>query len=168
MAGLKSLKKKRRIQILIAAAVALAVAGVLIGYGFRDGINLYRSPSQLAGAAPEPDEYFQLGGLVKDGSITATDGVAFDFVITDGVAEVPVSYVGRDPAPDLFKEGQGTIAKGYYRDGRFQADNLLAKHDETYMPKEVADALKKQGHWKDDYGKKAGTVEASGKQGVSQ
>ena len=149
MSGMKSLKKQRRIQILIAAAVALVVAVGLIGYGFRDGINLYRSPSQLAAAAPGPDEYFQLGGLVKEGSITATDGVAFDFVITDGAAEVPVSYVGRDPAPDLFTEGQGTIAKGYFRDGRFQADDLLAKHDETYMPKEVVDTLKEAGVYQD-------------------
>lgn len=149
MSGMKSLKKKRRIQILVAAGIALVVAVALIGYGFRDGINLYRSPSQLAEAAPGPDEYFQLGGLVKEGSITATDGVAFDFVITDNVAEVPVSYVGRDPAPDLFSEGQGTIAKGYYRNGRFEADNLLAKHDETYMPKEVIDSLKEAGIYED-------------------
>lgn len=149
MSGMKSLKKKRRIQILIAAGVALVVAVGLIGYGFRDGINLYRSPTQLAASAPAPDEYFQLGGLVKEGSITATDGVAFDFVITDGAAEIPVSYVGRDPAPDLFKEGQGTIAKGYFRDGRFQADNLLAKHDESYMPREVIDTLKETGVYQD-------------------
>jgi cytochrome c-type biogenesis protein CcmE len=149
MSGMKSLKKKRRIQILIAAGLALVVAVVLIGYGFRDGINLYRSPSQLAETTPDPDEYFQLGGLVKEGSITATDGVAFEFVITDGVAEVPVSYVGRDPAPDLFTEGQGTIAKGYFREGRFQADDLLAKHDETYMPKEVMDTLKETGVYQD-------------------
>lgn len=149
MSGMKSLKKKRRIQVLIAAAIALTVSALLIGYGFRDGINLYRSPSQLAEGAPEPDEYFQLGGLVKEGSITATDGVAFDFVITDGIADIPVSYIGRDPAPDLFAEGQGTIAKGYFRDGRFQADNLLAKHDETYMPREVVDTLKETGVYRD-------------------
>ncbi len=149
MSGMKSLKKQRRIQVLIAAAVALVVAVVLIGYGFRDGINLYRSPSQLAESAPGPEEYFQLGGLVKEGSIANADGVAFDFVITDGATEVPVRYVGRDPRPDLFKEGQGTIAKGYYRGGRFEAEDLLAKHDETYMPKEVVDTLKATGVYKD-------------------
>lgn len=149
MSGMKSLKKRRRIQILIAAGLALVVAVALIGYGFRDGINLYRSPSQVAEAAPGADEYFQLGGLVKEGSITVTDGVAFDFVITDGAIEIPVSYIGRDPAPDLFSEGQGTIAKGYYREGRFQADNLLAKHDETYMPREVMDTLKETGVYQD-------------------
>ena len=149
MAGLKSLKKRRRIQVLVAAAVALLIAAGLIGYGFRDGINLYRSPTQVAEAAPSPDEYFQLGGLVKDGSIVNRDGVEFDFVITDGAVEIPVSYVGRDPRPDLFTEGQGTIAKGYYRDGRFEAQDLLAKHDETYMPREVIDTLKETGVYQD-------------------
>ena len=142
---MKSLKKKRRIQVLVIAAVALLLAVGLIGYGFRDGINLYRSPSQVAQAAPDADEYFQLGGLVKEGSIVGRSGVAFDFVITDGVTEIPVSYVGSDPRPDLFTEGQGTIAKGYYRDGRFEARDLLAKHDETYMPREVIDTLKETG-----------------------
>jgi cytochrome c-type biogenesis protein CcmE len=149
MAGMKSLKKRRRIQVIVAAAVALLIAVGLIGYGFRDGINLYRSPAQVAQAAPEPDEYFQLGGLVKEGSIVNRDGVEFDFVITDGAVEIPVSYVGRDPRPDLFTEGQGTIAKGYYRDGRFEARDLLAKHDETYMPKEVVDTLNESGVYQD-------------------
>lgn len=149
MAGLKSLKKRRRIQVLVATAVALLIAVGLIGYGFRDGINLYRSPSQVAELAPSPDEYFQLGGLVKDGSIVNRDGVEFDFIITDGAAEIPVSYVGRDPRPDLFTEGQGTIAKGYYRNGRFEARDLLAKHDETYMPREVMDTLKATGVYQD-------------------
>ncbi len=149
MAGLKTLKKRRRIQVLVAAALALLIAAGLIGYGFRDGINLYRSPTQVVEVAPEPDEYFQLGGLVLEGSIVNRDGVEFDFVITDGAAEIPVSYVGRDPRPDLFTEGQGTIAKGYYRNGRFEAQNLLAKHDETYMPREVIDTLKETGVYQD-------------------
>lgn len=149
MAGLKSLKKRRRIQVLAGAALALVIAVGLIGYGFRDGINLYRSPSQVAEAAPAPDEYFQLGGLVKEDSIVNRDGVEFDFVITDGAVEIAVRYVGRDPRPDLFKEGQGTIAKGYFRDGRFEAQDLLAKHDETYMPREVMDTLKETGVYQD-------------------
>lgn len=149
MAGLKSLKKRRRVQVLAATSLALVIAVALIGYGFRDGINLYRSPSQLSEVAPSPDEYFQLGGLVKEGSIVNRDGVAFDFVITDGAAEIPVSYLGRDPRPDLFKEGQGTIAKGYFREGRFEAMDLLAKHDETYMPREVVDTLKEAGVYQD-------------------
>ena len=149
MAGMKSLKKQRRIQVLIAAAVALVLAVGLIGYGFRDGINLYRSPSQVAALAPDEAEYFQLGGLVKEGSIVNRDGVAFDFVITDGAQEIPVAYVGRDPRPDLFSEGTGTIAKGHFRAGVFEAETLLAKHDETYMPREVIDTLKESGVYQD-------------------
>lgn len=152
MAGLKSLKKRRRIQVLMVAAIALALSVALIGFGFRDGINLYRSPTQVTEAAPDADEYFQLGGLVKEGSIVNRDGVAFDFVITDGAVEIPVSYLGRDPRPDLFTEGQGTIAKGYYRNGRFEAQDLLAKHDETYMPREVVDTLKESGVYQDPNG----------------
>lgn len=150
MAGMKSLKKQRRIQVVAAAAVALVIAVALIGYGFSDGINLYRSPTQVSEAAPQPDEFFQLGGLVKDGSMVMGTGVAFDFVITDGVADIPVSYIGKDPKPDLFNEGQGTIAKGWYRNGRFEARELLAKHDETYMPREVIDTLKASGQYKPD------------------
>lgn len=149
MAGLKSLKKRRRVQVLIAAAVSLLIATGLIGYSLRDGINLYRSPTQVAELAPDPAEYFQLGGLVKEGSIVDRAGVEFDFVITDGAVEIPVAYKGRDPRPDLFSEGQGTIAKGYYRDGRFEAMDLLAKHDETYMPREVVDTLKETGVYQD-------------------
>ena len=146
---MKNLKKTRRKQIIGASALALVLATALVGYGFRDGINLYRSPSELAAATPDPDEYFQLGGLVLDGSIVEREGVEFDFVITDGVTEVPVRYVGRDPRPDLFAEGDGTIVKGYYRAGMFEADNLLAKHDESYMPKEVIDTLKATGVYVD-------------------
>lgn len=145
MAGMKSLKKQRRIQIIAAAAVTLTVATGLIGYAMSDGINLYRSPSQVSEAAPEPDEFFQLGGLVKEGSIVNGTGVAFDFVITDGAVEIPVAYVGGSPRPDLFSEGQGTIAKGWYRDGRFEAREILAKHDETYMPREVVETLRATG-----------------------
>lgn len=149
MAGMKSLKKQRRIQVIFAATAALIVATGLIGYGFSDGINLYRSPSQVSEAPPDPDEFFQLGGLVVEGSIVNGTGVAFDFVLTDGAVEIPVSYVGQTPRPDLFGEGQGTIAKGWYRDGRFEAREILAKHDETYMPREVIETLKATGHYKD-------------------
>lgn len=149
MAGMKSLKKQRRIQVIFAATAALIVATGLIGYGFSDGINLYRSPTEVSEAPPDPDEFFQLGGLVVEGSIVNGTGVAFDFVLTDGAVEIPVSYVGQTPRPDLFGEGQGTIAKGWYRDGRFEAREILAKHDETYMPREVIETLKATGHYKD-------------------
>lgn len=149
MAGMKSLKKQRRIQVIFAATAALIIATGLIGYGFSDGINLYRSPTEVSENAPDPDEFFQLGGLVVEGSIVNGTGVAFDFVLTDGAVEIPVSYVGQTPRPDLFGEGQGTIAKGWYRGGRFEAREILAKHDETYMPREVIETLKATGHYKD-------------------
>lgn len=149
---MQGLKKKRRIQIILVAAVALTLSTVLIGYGLRDGINLFRSPSQVLAEPPDPNEIFKIGGLVKDGSMTEIIGVEFGFVVTDGGADVPVRYVGRDPKPDLFSEGQGTVATGKYVDGVFLASQILAKHDETYMPKEVIDALKEQGVYQDPNG----------------
>jgi len=149
---MKGLKKQRRIQIL--ALAGLCIVGVLAVLWFlpKDAFQFFRSPTEVLAAPPGPDEYFQIGGLVMDGSMTEVDGVSFSFVVTDGNAEVPVAYVGGDPAPDLFGEGQGTIAKGYYVDGVFEARELLAKHDETYMPSEVIDALQEQGVYKDPNG----------------
>ncbi len=143
--GLKGLKKKRRIQIVVLAFAALALATGLIGYALQDGINFFRSPTQVIEERPGADETFRLGGLVKEGSIVPGEGMAFTFVVTDGGAEIPVAYVGSDPKPDLFTEGTGTIATGRMVDGTFQATDLLAKHDESYMPREVVDALKEQG-----------------------
>lgn len=144
---MKSLKKKRRIQVLVAAAVALLLATVLIGYGFRDGINLYRSPSQLAEAPPPAGEVFRLGGLVEEGSITRGEGETVTFRVTDGGEVVPVSF--RGVLPDLFAENAGMIGTGQMVDGVFVADEILAKHDENYMPREVADSLKEQGVYKE-------------------
>jgi len=144
---MKSLKKKRRIQVLIAAAVALVMATVLIGYGFRDGINLYRSPSQLAEAPPPAGEVFRLGGLVEEGSLVRGEGETVTFAVTDGGEVVPVSF--RGVLPDLFAENAGMIGTGTMVDGVFVADEILAKHDENYMPREVADSLKEQGVYKE-------------------
>ena len=135
---MKSLKKKRRIQVLIAAAVALVVAAVLIGYGFRDGINLYRSPTQLAEAPPPAGEVFRLGGLVEDGSLVRGEGETVSFSVTDGGGTVPVTF--RGVLPDLFAENAGMIGTGRMVDGVFVADEILAKHDEKYMPPEVSQA----------------------------
>lgn len=140
---MKSLKKKRRIQVLVAAAVALVLAVSLIGYGFRDGINLYRSPSQVAEAPPSSDEVFRLGGLVEEGSLVRGDGHVVSFSVTDGGATVPVKFSG--VLPDLFAENSGMIGTGRLENGVFVADEILAKHDENYMPKEVSDSLKEQG-----------------------
>ena len=146
MAGLR---KKQRIQIIIVAFVALAAATALIGYAMRDGINFFFSPTQVAETPPPEDEVFRLGGLVEAGSLVNGSGVAFTFTVTDGAHQVPVAYVGSDPRPDLFREGQGTIATGRLVGGVFQATEILAKHDESYMPREVMDALKDSGVYVD-------------------
>ena len=145
--SLKSLKKKRRIQVVALAAVALVVSTVLIGYAMRDGINFFRSPSQLVEAPPTPNETFRLGGLVEEGTLIRGDGHEIRFSVTDGGASVPVIFAG--VLPDLFAENQGMVGTGRYIDGVFQASETLAKHDETYMPKEVIDALKEQGVYED-------------------
>jgi cytochrome c-type biogenesis protein CcmE len=137
------LKKKRRIQIIALAAVSLALSTGLIGYAMRDGINFFRSPAQIVAEPPAPTEVFRIGGLVEEGSITRGEGETVTFRVTDGGATIPVTYTGI--LPDLFGENQGMVGQGRYIDGTFQATEILAKHDETYMPKEVIDALKEQG-----------------------
>ncbi len=140
---MKGLKKKRRIQVIALAAVALAASTALIGYAMKDGINFFRTPTQVAETPPSPTEVFRIGGLVEDGSITRGQGETVTFRVTDTNATIPVSFTG--VLPDLFGEGQGMVGTGRYVDGVFQATEILAKHDETYMPKEVVDALKAQG-----------------------
>jgi cytochrome c-type biogenesis protein CcmE len=137
------LKKKRRIQIIVVAAVALVLSTALIGYAMRDGINFFRSPSQILAEPPQPAEVFRIGGLVEEGSVQRGQGETVSFRVTDGGASIPVTYTGI--LPDLFAENQGMVGQGRYVDGTFQATEILAKHDETYMPKEVIDALKEQG-----------------------
>lgn len=147
MSGMKGLKKQRRVQIILVTAVALVLSTAIIGYGMRDGINLFRSPSQVAEAPPAANEVFRIGGLVEEGSIIRGLGEAITFRVTDGGASVPVTFTGI--VPDLFEEGQGTVATGRLVNGVFEASEILAKHDETYMPKEVVDALKEQGVYKE-------------------
>ncbi len=140
---MKTLKKKRRIQIIAIAAVALVVSTALIGYALRDGINFFRSPSEVLADPPSEAEVFRIGGLVEEGSLVRGQGEEVRFRVTDGGASIPVAYVG--VLPDLFGEGQGMVGTGSLRDGVFVATEILAKHDEDYMPKEVIDALKEQG-----------------------
>ncbi|MBC7164404.1 MAG: cytochrome c maturation protein CcmE [Roseovarius sp.] len=140
---MKTLRKKRRVQVIAIAAIALVAATGLIGYGLRDGINFFRSPSQVVAAPPAPAEVFRIGGLVEAGTLERGQGEEVRFVVTDGGASVPVVY--RGILPDLFSENEGMIGTGSYRDGIFVATEILAKHDETYMPREVIDALKEQG-----------------------
>lgn len=140
---MKRLKKQRRIQVIVLAFVALAVSTALIGWAMRDGIAYFRSPSEVAEAPPGPEELFRIGGLVEDGSLQRGQGETVSFTVTDGGASIPVTYTGI--LPDLFDEGQGMIGQGRYVDGTFEAVEILAKHDEDYMPKEVTDSLKEQG-----------------------
>ena len=140
---MKTLKKTRRIQVLVIAAVALALSTALIGYAMRDGINFFRAPSQVAEAPPSAGEVFRLGGLVVEGSLVRGQGTTVSFEVTDTNATIPVQYTG--VLPDLFGEGEGMVGTGRLIDGVFVASEILAKHDETYMPKEVIDALKAQG-----------------------
>lgn len=145
--SLKSLKKQRRIQVIALAAVALVVSTALIGYAMRDGINFFRSPSQVMELPPGPHETFRIGGLVETGSLVRGDGHEIRFTVTDGGASVPVVFAG--VLPDLFAENQGMVGTGRYVEGVFRASEILAKHDETYMPKEVIEALKAQGVYED-------------------
>jgi len=147
---MKGLKKKRRIQIIALAFVALALSTGLIGYAMRDGINFFRTPSQVTQSPPPPTETFRIGGLVVEGSLQRGQSETVTFRVTDTAVEVPVSYTG--VLPDLFDEGQGMVGTGRMVDGVFQATEILAKHDETYMPKEVVDALKEQGVYVDPDG----------------
>ncbi len=136
-------KKKRRVQLIVVGMVLLAAASALIGFGFRQGIQFFRSPSEVVESPPGPDELFRIGGLVEVGSLIEGSGETITFIVTDNAKTVPVSYTGI--LPDLFDEGQGVIALGHLREGTFYATEILAKHDESYMPKEVIDSLKEQG-----------------------
>lgn len=145
--GLKGLKKRRRIQIILLAFLALAVATGLIGYAMKDGINFFRSPSQVMEDPPRVGEVFRIGGLVEVGSLKRGEGETISFAVTDTNVSVPVLYKG--VLPDLFAEGQGVVATGEMQGATFVATEILAKHDETYMPKEVIDSLKAQGVYKE-------------------
>lgn len=140
MAGLK---KKRRIQMIVVGMVLLAVSSALIGYAMKDGIEFFRSPTQIAENRPGPNERFRVGGLVEVDSLVRGEGKAITFVVTDGNEMINVSFTGI--LPDLFGEGQGVVATGKLLGDTFVATEILAKHDENYMPKEVIDALKEQG-----------------------
>lgn len=140
---MKNLKKQRRIQVIILMFIALGLSVALIGYGLRDGINYFRSPSQVLQDPPDPSEIFRIGGLVEEGSIVRGSGQVIKFIVTDTNARVQVEFNGI--LPDLFAENQGMIGTGNYINNTFQASEILAKHDEKYMPKEVVDILKEQG-----------------------
>ncbi|HYA79663.1 MAG TPA: cytochrome c maturation protein CcmE [Methylocystis sp.] len=140
-------RKGKRLTLIIGALAVLGVAAGLILFALRDNIVFFYTPSEFARKHPSPGARLRLGGLVKQGSVLRAAGGKVDFVVTDGEqGELPVVYTGL--LPDLFREGQGVVAEGSLgTDGVFHADSVLAKHDERYMPRDVADALKKQGVW---------------------
>ncbi len=150
-------RKQRRLSLIGAALGVLALAVALVLGALKDSIVFFNSPTDVVEKQIKPGMRIRIGGLVKAGSVARGDSLAVRFEVTDGKSTVPVAYQGL--LPDLFREGQGIVAEGALDPtGTFRADSVLAKHDETYMPKEVADALKKQGHWKDDYEKKVGAA----------
>src|ERR1700712_1282722 len=155
--GRRMTRKQRRLTIIGGSLAVLGVAAALVLNAMRDSIVVFFTPAMGAEKHIPAGRRFRLGGLVQPGSLVRGDNLAVNFEVADGSAKLPVSYKGI--LPDLFREGQGVIAEGALDPaGVFKADTVLAKHDETYMPKEVADALKKQGHWKDDYGNRAGYI----------
>lgn len=145
----KSPKARRRLTVLAAVAPVLALAAGLTLWGMRDAISYFYTPSQALAADPPPGRAVQLGGLVQAGSVKTLAHGRVDFVVADQTASTTVSFKG--DLPDLFREGQGIVADGSFRpDGVFEAKRVLAKHDETYMPKNVEKALKAQGEWRGD------------------
>ena len=144
---MRGLKKQRRTQIVLVAIVALAGSSALIGYALRDGINFFRPPAEIVESPPPPTEVFRIGGLVEEGTLVRGQGETITFNVTDGAASIPVSYTG--VLPDLFGEGEGMVGTGRLIDGTFEATEILARHDEQYMPAEVIDALQEQGVYRD-------------------
>ena len=143
----KSRKARRRLTILLAVAPVLALAAGLALYGLRDSISLFYTPAQAKAAHVAPGRKVQLGGLVQTGSVVKHPNGDVEFVVADQRASAKVAYHG--DLPDLFREGQGIVAEGTFApDGTFVAKQVLAKHDERYMPRDVAKALKKQGEWR--------------------
>jgi cytochrome c-type biogenesis protein CcmE len=141
-------RKKRRAVLILAALTLTGGAAGLMGWAFRTKVTFFMSPSEVLSNSPKPGTSFRVGGLVEAGTCHKLPGAVVVFRLTDGAKSLPVTY--RGILPDLFREKQGAIALGELGpDGVFIANNVLAKHDEKYMPPEVADALKKSGHWQE-------------------
>ena len=142
--------RKQRRGVLIGMCLAvLGVAVALVLFAMRDSIVFFYSPSEVAEMQIAPGQRFRLGGLVEMGSVVRGEGTTIRFAVTDKAKTLPVTFTG--VLPDLFREGQGVVAEGSLEpNGTFHADSVLAKHDENYMPPEVAKKLKEQGVWRDD------------------
>jgi len=146
-------RKQRRFALIAGSLAVLAAAVGLVLYALNDSIVFFHSPTELVEKNIPPGTRLRIGGLVAPGTVVKGENLAVRFEVTDGNKAVDVDYSGI--LPDLFREGQGVIAEGVLeRPGLFRANSVLAKHDERYMPREVADALKKQGHWQTDYANK--------------
>ena len=140
-------RKHRRLVFLGGGLGALGLAAGLVLSALDDTLVFFHDPSTIKKRQFSPEQRLRVGGLVEENSVMrADDGLTVRFTITDLAHAVPVTY--RGILPDLFREGQGVVAEGYLKAGVFEADEVLAKHDENYMPREVADALKKSGNWK--------------------
>ncbi len=141
-------RKHRRLSFVALALLALGAAVALVMAAFEENIVFFFSPTEINEKDVGPNQRLRLGGLVAEGSIDkAADGVTVKFTVTDTVNNIPVEF--RGILPDLFREGQGVVTEGKLVNGVFIADEVLAKHDENYMPPEVADALKEAEHWKE-------------------
>lgn len=144
-------RKQKRAALILAGVSILGFAAGLVLYALNDTIVFFYTPSEIAEKNVTAGQRFRLGGLVETGSIVKGGGMTVSFTVTDTIKAIPVSYNGQ--LPDLFREGQGVVTEGRL-DGKgyFIADTVLAKHDETYMPKDVADRLKEKGVWKEGKG----------------
>jgi len=139
-------RKQRRLTMIGVAGVVLAVAAGLILFALNDEIVFFKSPTDIVENKISAGQRIRLGGLVKEGTVVRSEGTTVRFDVTDTEHSIPVTFTGI--LPDLFREGQGVVTEGVLGgDGVFKADTVLAKHDETYMPKEVADVLKEKGVW---------------------
>ncbi len=139
-------RKHKRLTFVIIAMSLLGVAAALMLTAFEENIVFFYSPTDITEKKIADGRRFRLGGLVEEGSVKKSTDAVVNFRVTDLTTAIPVSF--RGVLPDLFREGQGIVAEGRLSGGVFKADEVLAKHDETYMPPEVADALKKSGQWK--------------------
>ena len=150
-------RRQRRLVLIGSSLAVLVLAVGLVLSALKDSIVFFNSPTDVVEKQVAAGSRIRLGGLVKEGSVARGDNLQVRFAVTDGRHTIPVAFTGL--LPDLFREGQGVVTEGALDgSGTFRADSVLAKHDENYMPREVADRLKQQGHWKDDGPKKSGTA----------
>jgi cytochrome c-type biogenesis protein CcmE len=154
-------RKQKRLTLIFSALGLLGVAVGIVLFALRDNVVFFYGPTEMTEKQVGPGQRLRIGGLVKPGTLVHLDGKSITFAVTDGRNDVPVAYTGL--LPDLFKEGQGVVAEGALDPAHvFKADSILAKHDERYMPREVADALKKQGVWQEEGRTGAGAPPESG------